>query len=111
MLSRGQRRFDGVRRPNFDFHTACTVRVGAAAIRRPKIFRVQDTAATLDDIREAITTLEDIERIARRVLGGAHPLVAQIGPSLRTARAALAAREGDVESLREAVEAMTPGNA
>ena len=93
MLSRGQRRFDGVRRPNFDFHTACTVRVGAAAIRRPKIFRVQDTAATLDDIREAITTLEDIERIARRVLGGASPITMRIVAALRDARAALRARE------------------
>ena len=26
--------------------------------------------ATLDDLREAVTTLEDVERIARRVLGG-----------------------------------------
>ena len=94
MLSRGQRRFDGVRRPNFDFHTACTVRVGAAAIRRPKIFRVQDTAATLDDIREAITTLEDIERIARHVVGGANPITMRIVALLRDARAVLRAREG-----------------
>ena len=93
MLSRGQRRFDGVRRPNFDFHTACTVRVGAAAIRRPKIFRVQDTAATLDDIREAITTLEDIERIARHVVGGANPITMRIVALLRDARAVLRARE------------------
>jgi len=28
--------------------------------------------ATLDDLREAVTTLEESERIARRVLGGAH---------------------------------------
>ena len=32
------------------------------------------TRATLDDLREAVTTLEDTERIARRVLGGAHPV-------------------------------------
>ena len=32
-----------------------------------------DAAATLDDLREAVTTLEDVERTARRVLGGAHP--------------------------------------
>ena len=31
------------------------------------------TGATLDDLREAVTTLEDAERTARRVLGGAHP--------------------------------------
>ena len=28
--------------------------------------------ATLDDLHEAATTYEDTERIARRVLGGAH---------------------------------------
>jgi len=33
----------------------------------------KDPDATLDDLREAVTTLEDLERIARRVLGGAHP--------------------------------------
>ena len=30
-------------------------------------------SATLDDLREAVTTLEDTERTARRVLGGEHP--------------------------------------
>ena len=67
--------------------------------------------STLDDLREGVTTLEEIEPIARRVLGGAHPTTVGIENNLRMARAALAAREGDVESLREAVEAMTPGNA
>ena len=52
-----------------------------------------DTGAALGDIREAVTTLEDTARIARRVLGGAHPLVAQIELGLRDARAALRARE------------------
>ena len=52
-----------------------------------------DPAATLDDLREAVTTLEDAERIARRVLGGAHPVLAKIANSLRNARAALRARE------------------
>ena len=37
--------------------------------------------------------LENSERIARRVLGGAHPDTKDIEDSLRTARAALAARE------------------
>ena len=49
--------------------------------------------ATLDDLREAVTMLEETERIARRVLGGSHPAVAGIELSLRNARAALAARE------------------
>ena len=52
-----------------------------------------DTAATLDDVREAITTLEDTERTARRVLGGAHPLTSTIERYSREARAALRARE------------------
>ena len=51
-----------------------------------------DAAATLDDLREAVTTLEDTERIARRVLGGAHPLTVNIEVCLRNTRA-LSARE------------------
>ena len=52
-----------------------------------------DSGASLDDLCEAITTLEDIERISRRVLGGAHPLTVDIEVRLRDARATLAARE------------------
>ena len=37
-----------------------------------------DTGATLDDVREAVTTLVDLERTARRVLGGAHPVTGGI---------------------------------
>jgi hypothetical protein len=40
-----------------------------------------------------MTTLEDIERIARRVLGGAHPITTGIEAELRKSRAALGARE------------------
>ena len=65
----------------------------------------QDPGATLDDIREAVTTLEEIERTARRVLGGTHPTTESIADNLRNARAALAARD-DVEPLRDAVGAM-----
>ena len=52
-----------------------------------------DPAATLNSLRESVTMLEDMERIARRVLGGAHPLVVGIEESLRNARAALGACE------------------
>ena len=52
-----------------------------------------DPDATLDDVREAVTTLEDVTRIARRVLGGAHPLTFDIEFDLKHARAALGARE------------------
>ena len=60
-----------------------------------KFFRVLwhlDTSATLDDLREAVTTLGQLERTARRVLGGAHPLTVDIERELREARAALRAR-------------------
>jgi len=69
-----------------------------------------DEGATLDDLREAVTTLEETERTARRVLGGAHPLTTLTEGHLGLAREALRTREstGDVESLRKAVEAMTP---
>ena len=53
-----------------------------------------DTNATLDDLRESVTTLEEIEPSARRVLGGTHPLTTGIEHALRErARAALRARE------------------
>ena len=52
-----------------------------------------NTDATLDDLREAVTTLEEIERTAQRVLGGAHPDTAAIEEALRLARAAIRARE------------------
>ena len=51
----------------------------------------KDDGATLDDLREAVTTLEDTARIARRVLGSSHPLVERIEESLRDARDARAA--------------------
>ena len=38
----------------------------------------KDAAPSLDDVREAVTTLEETARIARRVFGGAHPLTAEI---------------------------------
>ena len=58
-----------------------------------KIYAVvlaSDGCATLDDIREAVTTLEEVERIARRVFGGAHPLVGDFESALRDSRTQLA---------------------
>ena len=52
-----------------------------------------DPDATLDDLPEAVTMLEDTAPTARRVLGGAHPLTADIERYLRLARDALRARE------------------
>ena len=52
-----------------------------------------DPTATLDDLREAVSMLEDTDRIGRRVFGGTHPLAATIERELQVARAALRARE------------------
>ena len=48
---------------------------------------------TLDDLRKAVSTLEDAGRIARRVFGSANPLPKDIERELRISRAALRARE------------------
>ena len=53
----------------------------------------KNDGATPEDFREAVTRLEDVERAARRVLGGAHPIVMGVEIDLRNARAALRARE------------------
>ena len=45
--------------------------------------------ATLDDLREAVEMLEDTERTARRVLGGAHPLTTGIERSLSLSQVTL----------------------
>ena len=50
-------------------------------------------SATLDDLREAKTSLEETKRTAQRVLGGAYPLVVAIEQALGAARTALRARE------------------
>ena len=47
----------------------------------------------LDHLREAVTTLEETERIARRVFGGAHPTTVGLEQNLEYSRAALRARE------------------
>ena len=71
-----------------------------------------DPTATLDDIREAVTRFEELERTARRVLGGAHPLTVDIENHIRCARAReelLRARKGDdVSARRDLMAAMPP---
>ena len=42
---------------------------------------------------QGVETLEDTARTARRVLGGAHPMVGKIERNLKESRAALRARE------------------
>ena len=53
----------------------------------------RNDGATLDHLREAVTTLEDVQRIARRVLGAAHPMTVGLEQALRISRAALRFRE------------------
>ena len=62
----------------------------------------KDPAATLDELRESVTTFEDVGRIARRVLGSSHPVVVNIEQNLGCARETLRARE-EFPSLREAM--------
>jgi hypothetical protein len=77
-----------------------------------------DPGATIDDIREAVTTLEDMEPTVRRLHGGAHPHTVALGLRVQLARSVLRARETPpaqadaidaMRSIREAVEAMTSG--
>ena len=60
-----------------------------------------DDDATPDDLREAVTTLEEIERTARRVFGGAHPTTAGIWSCLQQARETLQLREATAARGRE----------
>ena len=53
----------------------------------------RDTGSTLDDLREAVTTLEDAAPTARRVLGSVHPGTTGIEEVLAFARATLRRRE------------------
>ena len=52
-----------------------------------------DDGATIDDLREAVSTLEDTEQTARRVLGSAHPITAEIESQLKKSQAVLRERE------------------
>ena len=70
-------------------HSSVTLRMSAVYANA----LYNDPSATLDDLRESVTTLEDTAPIARRVLGGAHPLTGAIENHLRDARAALRRRE------------------
>ena len=57
-----------------------------------RISRYFDPAATRDDLREAVETLEDAGQIVRRVLGDAHPLTGWIEDGLEDAQDVLYAR-------------------
>ena len=53
----------------------------------------QADGATLDDVREGVETIDDTERIARRVLGDAHPFTVTVRNCRRNADVVLAAHE------------------
>ena len=81
--------------------------VAGGAFREPRGYRMiviytnalyDDPGATLDDLREAVTTLEEAARTSRRVLGGNHPITLTVENSLRESRAAL--RAGETPSTR-----------
>ena len=55
--------------------------------------------ATLDGLREAVNELEDVVRIARRVFGNTHPVVAGFVHQLRAWRSELARRQTPSASL------------
>ena len=50
----------------------------------------RDNGATLDDLREAVTTLEETARLWTRVFGTAHPDTPKVQGALATAREKLA---------------------
>ena len=66
---------------------------GASVVEKIGFAKPSNFGATLDDLREAVTTIEDLKRIARRVFGGVHPLATGIEQSLLLARSLLRARD------------------
>ena len=53
----------------------------------------KDDDATLDDLREAVATLEETARLSKRVLGNLHPIAGAIEGDLQQSRAKLRYRE------------------
>ena len=51
-----------------------------------------DARATLDDLREAVETLESVERLWKRIYGPSHPDTPCVQKALKEARETLAAR-------------------
>jgi len=77
-----------------------------------------DDGATLDDLREAVATLDDVGRTARQVFGGSHPFTKGIESELQNARVALRASalsskatEDTCSRLREEIAQLEAENA
>ena len=78
-----------------------------AGAERKALYR--NASATLDDLREAVATLDELTRTARRVLGGTNPVTTGIEDNLRRARAALRARETPPPTRREFAQGWLDG--
>ena len=66
------------------------------------LYRAPD--ATLDDIREAVATMEETYGTVRRVFGAEHSYTREMDPhDLRLAQAELRAREGKWRGISEAL--------
>ena len=76
--------------------------------------------ATLDDLREAVATLEEIERTTRRVFGGAHPFAVLVARDLQNAQRKITLQEeledtgfsslAEAKEVLNAMRAMTTGD-
>ena len=61
----------------------------------------EDPTATLDDLREAVTTLESVAKSYKRVLGESHPETPKVHSVLEIARKKLARASESPESSAE----------
>ena len=68
----------------------------------------KDDSASLDDLREAVTMLEDTTRTARRVLGGAHPTTRGIETVLQKTRVLQELKCCLANDLQRSAPAKTP---
>ena len=59
--------------------------------------------ATLDDLREAVTTLESVAKAWKRVLGAAHPDTSEVQSALAFARNKLARAAADAARIARRV--------
>ena len=76
--------------------------------------------ATLNDVREAVATLDELARTTRRVFGGAHPLAVTVAEDLQNVQGKLRKQEeledmgisslAEAKEMLNAMEAMTTGD-
>ena len=89
-ISEKQRRFQTYDAAPDDEAAARTASATRASLSAPWTYT--NDAATLDDLREAVETLESVVRVWTRVFGEAHPETPKAQDALKIARGALAAR-------------------